>query len=340
MSTQNVKLRDITGSGSTDTITTTYAGEFAGDYISAALLSGNTLANGGITIKPNVKYQEVIKKLNLSDALTAATCDFTASADKISLVERILSPTELQVNLELCKKDYRSDWEAIQMGISAYDNLPPTFADFLIGQVAAKVAESIENTIWNGEVGGATGYDLFDGILHKLADATADIPNGQELTAATITSSNVIDELGKVVDAIPAALYGSEDLHIYIPQIVHKAYVRTLGGFAVQAFGSGATESAAAVGANGVGGNGTTWYNGQGLTFDGIKLFVANGLPNNKMVAAERSNLFFGTGLQSDLNEVKVIDMADIDGSQNVRMVMRATAGVEVGVVEDVVIYS
>ena len=340
MSTQNVKLRDITGSGSTDTITTTYAGEFAGDYISAALLSGNTLANGGITIKPNVKYQEVIKKLNLSDALTAATCDFTASADKISLVERILSPTELQVNLELCKKDYRSDWEAIQMGISAYDNLPPTFADFLIGQVAAKVAESIENTIWNGEVGGATGYALFDGILHKLADATADIPNGQELTAATITSSNVIDELGKVVDAIPAALYGSEDLHIYIPQNVHKAYVRTLGGFAVQAFGSGATESAASVGANGVGNNGTTWYNGQGLTFDGIKLFVANGLPNNKMVAAERSNLFFGTGLQSDLNEVKVIDMADIDGSQNVRMVMRATAGVEVGVVEDVVIYS
>jgi len=340
MSTQNVKLRDITGSGSTDTITTTYAGEFAGDYIAAALLSGNTLANGGITIKPNVKYQEVIKRLNLSDALVAATCDFTASADKISLVERILTPTELQVNLELCKKDYRSDWEALAMGISAYDNLPPSFADFLIAQVAAKVAESIENTIWNGEVGGATGYALFDGILHKLADATADIPDSQEVTGTTVTAANVIDELGKVVDAIPSALYGSEDLHIYIPQNVHKAYVRTLGGFAVQAFGSGATESAAAVGANGVGNNGTTWYNGQGLTFDGIKMFVANGLPSNKMVAAERSNLFFGTGLQSDLNEVKVIDMADIDGSQNVRMVMRATAGVEVGVVEDVVIYS
>ena len=341
MSTQNVKLRDITGSGSTDTITTTYAGEFAGDYIAAALLSGNTLANGGITIKPNVKYQEVIKRLNLSDALVAATCDFTAAADKISLVERILTPTELQVNLELCKKDYRSDWEALAMGISAYDNLPPSFADFLIAQVAAKVAESIENTIWNGEVGGATGYALFDGILHKLADATADIPDAQEVTGTTVTAANVIDELGKVVDAIPSALYGSEDLHIYIPQNVHKAYVRTLGGFAVQAFGTAGSESAAAsVGANGVGNNGTTWYNGQGLTFDGIKMFVANGLPSNKMVAAERSNLFFGTGLQSDLNEVKVIDMADIDGSQNVRMVMRATAGVEVGVVEDVVIYS
>ena len=46
----------------TTSITTTYAGEFAGEYISAALLSANTLENGGITIKPNVKYKEVLKK--------------------------------------------------------------------------------------------------------------------------------------------------------------------------------------------------------------------------------------------------------------------------------------
>ena len=46
----------------TTSITTTYAGEFAGDYISAALLSGVTIDNGGITVKPNVKFKEVIKK--------------------------------------------------------------------------------------------------------------------------------------------------------------------------------------------------------------------------------------------------------------------------------------
>jgi hypothetical protein len=80
----------------------------------------------------------------LQDSLTAATCDFTLSADKVTLTERILTPTELQVNLQLCKKDFRSDWEAIQMGYSAYDQLPPSFADFLIAQVAAKVAETVE----------------------------------------------------------------------------------------------------------------------------------------------------------------------------------------------------
>jgi hypothetical protein len=336
---KKVNLADV--DNSLNSLTTTYAGEFAGQYISAALLSGNTLAQGAITIKPNVKYQEVIKKLDLTESLTAATCDFTLSADKVTLTERILTPTELQVNLQLCKKDFRSDWEAIQMGYSAYDQLPPSFADFLIGQVAAKVAETVEHTIWNGEVGGSTGYALFDGFIHKLADATASIPDGQEVSGTTITAANVITELGKVADAIPNSLYGKEDLFIYVPQNVARAYVRALGGFATTT--QTITDTAISitdVGANGVNAQGTQWYNGGGLTFDGIKIFVANGLPSNKIVAAEKSNLFFGTGLLADHNEVKVIDMADIDGSQNVRMVMRATAGVEVGVLEDVVIYS
>ena len=71
-----------------------------------------------------------------------------------------------------------------------------------------------------------------------------------------------------------------------------------------------------------------------------MKIFVANGLAADNAIAAEKSNLFFGTGLLSDKNEVKVIDMADIDGSKNVRVVMRFTAGVQIGVGADVVLYS
>ena len=56
-------------------------------------------------------------------------------------------------------------------------------------------------------------------------------------------------------------------------------------------------------------------------------------------MAAQKSNLFFGTGLLSDMNEVKLIDMADIDGSQNVRIVMRYTAGVQYGIGSDIVLY-
>ena len=76
------------------------------------------------------------------------------------------------------------------------------------------------------------------------------------------------------------------------------------------------------------------------MTFEGINIFVAQGLADNKAVLAEKSNLFFGTGLLDDRNEVKVIDMADLDGSQNVRVVMRYTAGVQIGIGSSIVYYS
>ena len=306
----------------TTDITTTYAGEFSREYIAAALLSGATLNNGGITIKPNVKYKEVIKKIATdSNVIKDGSCDFTDTAT-VTLTERILQPEEFQVNLELCKKDFRSDWEAVQMGMSTFDSLPPAFADFLVAHVAGLVAESTENNIWKG-VNANPGE--FDGLVTKMtADAAVLDVVGQAVTAA-----NVITEMGSVVDAIPSSLYGKEDLYLYVSQNVARAYVRALGGFA-----------AAGLGANGVNAEGTQWWNNGALSFDGVKIFVANGLADNYMVAAEKSNLFFGTGLLSDHNEVKVLDMGDLDGSQNVRVIMRFTSGVEYGIGSDIVLYT
>lgn len=307
----------------TTSITTTHAGESAGKYISAALLSSNTIENGGIEVMPNIKYKEVIKKLSTDDLLKDGTCDFTATSTIIS-VERILQPKELQVNLQLCKKTFRNDWEAISMGYSAFDVLPKTFQDYLLAYVASKVAEKNEENIWKGVAATSGEYNGFTTLL----GLDADLPTGNEITGTTVTAANVIDELGKIADAIPSTLYGKEDLSIYVPQNIMRAYVRALGGF-----------GASGLGANGTNAQGTQWYDNGSLSFDGIKLFMANGLDSNKAIAAEKSNLFFGTGLLSDINEVKVIDMADIDGSQNVRIVMRMTGGVQYGTVEDIVTY-
>lgn len=307
----------------TTSITTTYAGEFAGQYIAAALLEGSTIANGGITVKPNVKLKEVIKKVSTNDIVKDATCDFSATST-LTLTERILTPEEQQVNLQLCKKDFVSDWEAIQMGYSAYSDLPPSFSDFLIGHVAAKVAQRTENSIWAGDT---SNNGQFDGLTTIVA-ADADLPAAQEVAGATVTSSNVITELGKIVDAIPSALYGSEDLYVYVSQNIARAYVRALGGFGASGLGAAGTNA-----------QGTQWWNNGSLSFDGVKIFVANGLADNTAMAAEKSNLFFGTGLLADHNEVKVLDMADLDGSQNVRVIMRFSAGVQYGIVEDIVTY-
>lgn len=305
----------------TTSITTTYAGEFAGKYIAAALLSADTIEGGGITVKPNVKYKEVMKKLATDAIVKDATCDF-ADTSTVTLTERILQPEEFQVNLELCKKDFRSDWEAVQMGYSAYDQLPPAFADFMIGHVAAKVAEKMETNIWQGVNATAGEFDGFE----VLWEADADVI---DVTGTTVTAANVIDELGKVVDAIPSTLYGKEDMYIYVSQNVARAYVRALGGFAANGLG-----------ANGINNQGTTWFNGGDLAFDGVKLFVASGLSDNTMAAAQKSNLFFGTGLLSDAQEVKLLDMQDLDGSQNVRVIMRFTAGIQYGIGSEIVLYN
>ena len=306
----------------TTSITTTYAGEFAGKYIAAALLSAPTLDKGGITIMPNVKYKQVIKRVATDGIIKNATCDFDPTST-ITLTERILQPESFQVNLQLCKTDFRSDWDAIQMGYSAFDVLPKSFADFLIAHAAEKVAAGMETSIWQG-VNATAGE--FAGIMTQLT-TDANLPAAQEVAGTTVTAANVITELGKIVDACPAALYGKEDLTLYVSSNIYRAYVRALGGFA-----------ASGVGANGYDNKGTNQVLGD-VYFDGVRVFMANGLANNTALLSQKSNLYFATGLLSDLNEVKVLDMGDIDGSQNVRVVMRFTADAKYGFASDVVTY-
>ena len=307
----------------TTSITTTYAGEGGKEYIAAALLSGSTIENGLITVKPNIKHKEVLKKVSTDGLLKDASCDFTATST-LTLTERIIEPKELQVNLQLCKKDFRGDFEAIQMGMSAHDTLPPTFADFLIGHVSAKVAQRIEQNIWAGDA--STSGD-FDGISTLIA-ADANLPAAQEVAGTTVDAANVIAQLGSIVDQIPSSLYSSEDLYLYVSQNIARAYVRALGGFGTSGLG-----------ANGTNAMGTQWWNNGSLSFDGVKIAVANGLADNTAIAAEKSNIFFGTGLLNDTNLVKVLDMGDLDGSDNVRVVMRMTGAAQYAIAEDIVTY-
>ena len=307
----------------TTSLTTTYAGQDSKMWVKAALLSGVTLSNGGMTIMPNIAYKTTLHKLATDGLLKDATCDFTATST-VTITERQLTLEPFQVNLQLCKKDFLSSWDSEEMGFSANKVMAKSFTDYLLAYVTEKVASSVETAIW---VGANATSGQIDGIS-TLLSLDAALPSAQEVAGTTVTSSNVVAELGKIVDALPAALYGKDDLRIYVSQNIAKAYVRALGGFI-----------AAGVGANGTDNKGTQWYNNGSLSFDGIPLFVANGLAANTAVAAETSNLFFGCGLLNDLNSVKVLDMADLDGSDNVRLILRASYAVNYHSVSDIVTY-
>ena len=288
-----------------------YAGEKAAGFIAAALLSANTLDKGGVTIKPNVNYRQVMQKIAVGDVIADASCDFTATSD-VTLTERYLTPQEFQVNMELCKKDFESDWLSIEQGFSAFDTLPKSFAEYLISHVAAKVATKTELNIWNGADANAGEYD---GLV-TLMKADADVID--VVTAETsITPANVIAELGAGIDAIPTQVYGNDGLSIYISSADARSYVRAQAALGYK----------------------DLYHVGQtAMDFEGVKLFVANGLNSGQMVAAEKDNLMFGTGLQSDYNLVKVIDLADIDGSQNVRVVMRFKGATQYAIGSEIVL--
>jgi len=297
------------------TVTTTYAGELdAQKYISAALLSGNTLSQGLVTVKTNIKYQAVVKNLVTGTLLADATCDFTDTSS-VTLTERILAPKQLQVNLALCKQDFRDDWEAISMGYSAFDHLPPSFEAYLVSYVAEKVAAENEVSIWRGATGSGGQFDGF-GTLIAL---DADLPQAQEIAGTTVTASNVVAQMQLITAQIPAALYGNPDLYIYASQNIYRAYVQALGALGyIDKFNNQVLGE---------------------LVIDGVKIVMANGLAADTAIATLKSNLWFGTGLFNDSNMVKVIDTAETLGDENVRVIMRMTAGCQYGNITDIVTY-
>lgn len=313
---------------------TTYAGEAASGYIAAALLSATTLDNKYVSIMPNVKYKSVIQKLSVANLVNDASCDFVSNTGSVTIAERVLTPKELQVNLQLCKQEFVASWEALQLGFSAFDEIPKNFNDYLVSYVGGVVAQATETSIWqgnnssNGEFG---GFELAFSASVAAAGATDVLParttgGTSAIISGSVTTSNVISKLDGVYQTIPKTVFGKQDLIIYVSTNVAKAYQSALAGG----------------GASGLGANG---FNNQlnvgekPMNFQGIELAMCPGMSDNKIVAAQKSNLFFGTGLLSDYNEVKVLDMANIDGSQNYRIIMRYTGGTQFGIGQDIVYY-
>jgi hypothetical protein len=280
---------------------------------------------------PNVKYKSVIQSIAVDSIINDASCNFVTSGT-VALTERILTPKELQVNLELCKSEFLNSWEALQLGYSAFDEIPKDFNDFLISYVGGKVAAATETSIWQG-VNATNGQ--FGGIYTALSSSVVAGGVNAPVTSSqsgSITSANVLAALQNVVDAIPVTVYGKEDLMIYVPTNVIKAYQQALSGVSVTNAGA-----QSALAANGFDSKMTV--GAKPLNFNGIDIAFCPGLAASAVVAAQKSNLYFGTGLLSDYNEVRVLDMANLDGSQNYRIIMRYTAGTQYGIGTDIAIH-
>jgi len=296
------------------TTTSNFAGKAAGFYISAALKASNSLDY--LTMIENVKFKTSVQKMAGSGVVADATCDFT-SAGTLALTEKVLEPRNQQINLELCKSTLLDSWESLQMRAGAGAPPPASFDDYVISYMGEIIAEATENSIWNGA--GASGD--FQGFLNTNGyliptGTNADATVVQDAAAGAYSAANIIANLQAAVAVIPVAALGKEDLHIYMNQRTYQYYIS-----AVSTLGY------------------VNAYNMNGdyvPMFEGYKIAVCNGMVDNQLIIAQKSNLFFGTDLISDSTRIDLIDMA-FTGSDNMRLVCRYSAGVQSGVGADIV---
>jgi len=300
------------------TTTSNFAGKAAGFYISAALKQANSLDY--LTLIENIKYKSNIQRMAGSGLVVDATCDFT-DAGTLALTERVLEPRNLQINLDLCKSTLLDSWEALQMRAGAGAPPPASFDDYVICYMGEIIAQQTEESVWNGA--GATGD--FQGFLNTNGylmptGANADATVTQDAASGAYTAANIIANLQGLTESMAtniSAVLRKEDLHIYMSPKTYALYVS-----AVSTLGY------------------VNAYNMNGdyaPVFEGYKIAVCNGMLDNQLIAAEKSNLFFGTDLLSDATRITLMDMAALDGSDNMRLVARYSGGVMSGVGADIV---
>ena len=295
------------------TTTSNFAGKAAGFYISAALKASNSLDY--LTMIENIKYKSNIQAMNNTvSAVADATCDFT-SAGTLALTEKVLEPKNLQINLDLCKSTLLDSWEALQMRAGAGAPPPASFDDYVISYMGEIIAEATENSIWDGTAV-AGKFNGFNGAVTGLLLPAVDATVVQDAATGAYVPGNIIANLQGAVQAIPANVLGKEDLHIYMNQTTYQAYIS-----AVSTLGY------------------VNAYNMNGdykPMFEGYKIAPCNGMLDNQLIIAQKSNLFFGTDLISDSTRIDLIDMS-FTGSDNMRLVCRYSAGVQSGVGADIV---
>jgi hypothetical protein len=253
-----------------------------------------------------------------SSLVADATCDFT-DAGTLAITESVLEPKNLQINVDLCKKTLLSGFESEEMKAGAFNRTAPTFDQYVLSYFGELIADSVEGSIWSGA---AANAGEFEGFLTASTGAFA--VNGNVVqtdndggAGTAYTAANIIANLQTLVAGIPANVYGRDDLRIYMNMKTYRFYISAISTLGyVNAYS----------------------MNGDYIPmFEGITIQPCPGMPDNQLVAAETSNLFYGTDLLSDDTNIKMLDMTSLDGSDNMRVVAKFSGGVQVGIGADAV---
>jgi hypothetical protein len=293
----------------TTNLTTTYAGREAAGYIRAAFLSNESLA--AVTFKENIEYKQVVRRLVDNVTFKNATCDFDPQGT-VTLTERILTLEKFQIHRSLCKNTFLSDWEARS---EQNNELHASLTDALIANILAGMAAENERIMWQGVNATAGEYAGFETLF--LADGDVLDVDAPE----AITTANVIEEMNKLVLTLPVRVRrATEKPVIAVSSNVAEAFRTAILGL----------------------GGGSYLYQGETvkMTWQGqYDIIECPGMSDDTMAMFQKSNLWFGTNLLDQWNNVSVLDMYQYDLSNNVRFAANFFAGVQYGFGAEIAFY-
>ena len=308
-----------------------YAGELALPYVTPAINTANSIADGLVRRMDGITHKAVIKQLkDDGGSIQAAGCSFTDGAS-LSLVERVLTLTDLMVNEQICRKTIYPTWVSTQMN-SRNADIQANFADFLMSVVADNAGAGIEKAIYQGSAIAGAGF-LSDSGTFDNAGFTDSKLKG----ASYVRTRNAANDGNAALDALNIVKnfeLAYNQANSDCPGILHADDIQFL--VSAQTYGFYAQHLATAGGSGYI--QQVTNQGFDTLTYLGIPVRVARGMFDGAIVLSRASNLVVGTNLGTDLTEASLIPAYQYDGSDNVLCTMRFGLGMQSAVVEDAVV--
>ena len=307
--------------------TNTYAGEAAEQYVQAALLTGNSISSGYVNVQDGVKHKFTERPLTHSGIIQSAACAFT-SGGSVTIDERTVTMEDFMVNLEFCKDDFLNTWDAALTGAGRNDlDLPSNFEQALIERVTAAVAEDVEFNLWQGNYdpsGTSPVHSTFSGLCADFeANGAAgnkvdliDADGSTQLTALD-DAENVQFNMQRLVNALPSRLRNTDKYKIIVSPKTRDLYLERLAALGFQDLYTSNDGSASA-------------------RFQGYEVIAPNGMADDTIMFGEAANLKMYPDLAGAFSQVNIIDRTPIDGSDQVRLVMKWQAATMIPVLADV----
>ena len=269
----------------TTTVSSNYAGKAAGEIIGAAFREADTLRLNLLTVAENVNYKMNLRKIAYTNGTTDYSCGFVPEG-AVTLSEKVLQIEKLMNPIQVCKEDFRQTWSEDSMGASASNpNAPADIMEAISMELLASQAEKIDTDIWTGLA--ATAGE-FGGLIEQFTADAAVVKANNGITAigAATTEANVEAHLKAALEAVPVAIR-RKDLTVAVSPDVFQAYSFHLVSRGIQNDGNAEAKQ---------------------VRFGRYTVTEVNGLPDNTIVIFEPKNVVFATGLQSDMNELSMVD--------------------------------